>query len=111
MTPCECLVRIPEIPEDKCHTTQTHRSAVLAKECQMRAVPLGVVVDNPLLKVLAGRRKFSEPEAGDTQRIVGLHKEHRVLSTLSQAEELHSQLTGGLEFRPHNVIDRQAQEG
>ena len=38
--------------------------------------------------MLAGRSKLSEPEAGDPQRIVGLHKEHRVLSALGQGEEL-----------------------
>ena len=41
----------------------------------MRAVLLGVVEDNALLQLLAGRRKVSEAEAGDAQRIVGLHKD------------------------------------
>ena len=107
MTPLQRLVRIAQIPEDKGHTTQTHRPTVLTKEFEMSAVPLGIVVDNPLLKVLAGRSKFSEPEAGDAQRIVGLHEENRVLGALGEAEKLRPQLTGGLEFRPHDEIDRQ----
>jgi hypothetical protein len=93
---CECLLRIAEIPQDKRQTAQTHQPPILAVERQMVRVLGRGVVDAPLLKVLAGRHKLTQPGESDPERIVCLHQEHWVLCALCQSQKLFTQLTRGV---------------
>ena len=66
MTPCECLVRITEIPKSDGHTAETNRPFVLAKELNMGAVSLRIIVGNRSFEMLASGNELAHPEIGNT---------------------------------------------
>jgi hypothetical protein len=94
--PCECLVRITEIPEDDGRTAQTNCPFVLAKDLNMEAVSLRIIVGNPSFEMVASGAELAHPETGNTQSIVGLYEEHGVLYALGHIEKLLPEFLGCL---------------
>ena len=94
--PCECLVRITEIPKGDGRTAETNRPFVLAKELNMGAVSLRIIVGNPSFEMLASGNELAHPETGNTQSIVGLYEQHRVLYVLGHIEKLLPEFVGCL---------------
>src|SRR5262249_4664104 len=68
----QSLLGIPEIPQDARKTAQAHRSAILTEQGNVGAMLVGLIVLEPLLKVLAGRDEPAQPGGSHTQRIVSL---------------------------------------
>jgi len=92
----QSLLGIPEIPQDDSKTAKAHRSSILTEQGNVGAMLVGIIVFDPLFKLLAGRDKPAKPEGRHTQSIVSLYKADSVLSTLGYTEQLFAQFIGCL---------------
>src|SRR5262245_50618767 len=98
------------MPQGMGHIGQGEYANVNAATGGMGAVLLWRVVGNTLRKVFAGRDEFCELEQAVPQCKVGFRQENRVLSMLSQVEELLPNLSGCLVLRPHDIKPLEAPE-